>query len=100
VLYTRRDCPLCFVLHRAAARAARRHGVRLIVEDVDAREDLKTRYGDAVPVLVLPGGLRIAGRAPAAALDAAFRAAAGARPGLLGRLRGRLWPARGPAETS
>ena len=80
VLYTRRDCPLCFALRRAAARAARRHRVALAIVDVDGDPDLRARYGDAVPVLVLPDGPRFTGRASAAALETAFREAAGRPP--------------------
>jgi len=46
------------------------------VRDVDADDALRSRYGDRVPVLEIPGGAWFAGRAAAAAVDEAFRAAA------------------------
>ena len=64
VLYTRAGCPLCFALGRLAARSSRRHRVGLVEVDVDADPALLARYGDKVPVLVLPGGRSIGGREP------------------------------------
>ena len=76
VLYTRANCTLCSALKRLAQRSARRHGVALLVRDVDADGVLRSRYGDRVPVLELPGGASFAGRAGAGAVDEAFRRAA------------------------
>jgi hypothetical protein len=82
ILYTRTDCPLCFALARSAMRSSRRHGIRLVEVDVDADPSLRALYGDRVPVLELPGGGSLSGRAPAREVDEAFRLAAGAvRPG-------------------
>lgn len=75
VLYTRPDCPLCFAMHRAAGRCARRHGVTLRVVDIGGSADLWARYRDEVPILELPGGRSFRGRAAAGALDEAFREA-------------------------
>lgn len=75
VLYTRAGCPLCFVMHRAARRCARRHGVALRVVDIDADARLLARYGDDVPVLELPNGRSFQGRATAEALELAFNEA-------------------------
>ena len=50
--------------------------MRLVVLDVDADAARRSRYGDQVPVLQLPGGASIAGRAGAGTVDAAFRQAA------------------------
>ncbi len=72
VLYRRRDCPLCFVLHRSAARAARRHNIPLIVIDIDSDADLLARYGSDIPVLILPGGAMICGRAETRQVEEAF----------------------------
>jgi len=76
VLYTREHCALCAALGRLARRSARRHGIPLVVRDVDADDALRSRYGDRVPVLEIPGGASFAGRSGAAAVDEAFRAAA------------------------
>jgi glutaredoxin len=76
VLYTRAGCPPCFALGRLAARSSRRHRVSLIEVEVDADPDLVDRYGERVPVLVLPGGRSISGRAAAREVDDAFGRAA------------------------
>ena len=76
VLYTRAGCPLCFALGRLAARSSRRHRVGLVEVDVDADPALAARYGDKVPVLVLPGGRSIGGRAGAWEVDESFGRAA------------------------
>jgi glutaredoxin len=72
VLYTRAGCHLCYVMHRAARRCARRHGVALRVVDVDASPEFAARYGQDVPVLELPHGQSFRGRAASDALDQAF----------------------------
>ncbi len=88
VLYARRGCSPCFALKRLAIRSARRHGVRLCVVDIDSDPALRERYDHEVPVLDLPGGGRLQGRAPAGAVDEAFRRAAGRTgPGWLQRIR-------------
>jgi hypothetical protein len=99
VLYSRRGCAPCFVMRRAAARAARRHRVPLRVVDIEGDAGLEARYGKSVPVLVLPEGVAFAGRAAAAAIDGAFRAAAARVPGArswIGRLA-RRWRGAGGA---
>ena len=75
MLYSRPRCSLCFVLERAAARAARRHGVSLRVIDIETDPALRARYDLAVPVLVLPGGEEIRGRAAGSEVEEAFRRA-------------------------
>ena len=100
VLYSRSDCPLCFSLRRAAARAARRHGIPLSIVDIETDAALAIEYADRVPVLVLPGGGTLQGRVPPADVDAAFRAAAlqggrAGRPGWLRRILGRAVAGRG-----
>ena len=54
-LYTRIDCHLCTNMRLAlhAAAAGREYACHFI--DVDEDPDLKRRYGDRVPVLVLNG---------------------------------------------
>ena len=78
ILYTRKNCPLCFALARRSARSARRHNIPLITMDVDDDQTLATLYGERVPVLELPGGGCITGGAEAGEVDEAFRLAAGA----------------------
>lgn len=89
VLYARDACSLCFALKRLAGRSARRHGVRLRVVDVDSDPVLRARFGRKVPVLELPGDVRLQGGASAGDVDDAFRRAAGERaPSWLQRLFG------------
>ena len=76
ILYSRSSCPLCFALKRAAARAARRHGVPLTVVDIEKDAALASRYGSEVPVLHLPGGGVLQGRASPDEIESAFRSAA------------------------
>jgi Glutaredoxin-like domain (DUF836) len=97
VLYKRAGCPPCFALGRLAARSSRRHGVGLIEVEVEADPDLVDRYGARVPVLELPGGGSISGKAAAAEVDEAFRRAASFLRGLepSGPPMGRAWPRRG-----
>lgn len=76
VLYARVGCPPCFALKRLAVRSARRHGVRLRVIAVDSDPDLIARYGEQVPVLLLPDGGLVQGGAGAREVEEAFRRAA------------------------
>ena len=73
VLYTKPDCPLCFALHRSAAKAARGASIPLRVIDISQDTTLQSRYGNEVPVLELPGGRRIQGRAAPGEVERAFR---------------------------
>ena len=76
VLYTRAGCPPCFALARLGERSSRRYRVGLIEMDVDTDPVLTKRYGDRVPILELPGGGLISGRAGAREVDEAFARAA------------------------
>jgi predicted DsbA family dithiol-disulfide isomerase len=76
VLYVRPACPLCYVLKREAGRAARRNHFDLRCVDVRSDPELEQRYGCEVPVLVLPGGGTIRGRAAPGQVEAAFSKAA------------------------
>lgn len=88
VLYTRQGCGPCFALRRAAGRAARRAGLALVVVDVDSDPVLAARYGQEVPVLVLPGGGVLKGRVEPGVLAAAFAAATtGTSAGVAARAR-------------
>ena len=80
VLYARTGCPPCFALKRLAGRSARRHGVRLRVIAVDSDPELVARFGDQVPVLLLPDGGRLQGGAGAREVDEAFHRANPRRP--------------------
>jgi len=97
VLYKRAGCPPCFALGRLAARASRRHGVGLIEVEVEGDPVLLDRYGGRVPVLELPGGGSVSGRAAAAEVDEAFRRAASFLKGLEppAPALGRAWRRRG-----
>lgn len=97
MLYKRSGCPPCFAVGRLAERSSRRHGVALIEVEVEGDPDLVERYGDRVPVLELPGGGSISGRAEAAEVDEAFRRAASFLKGLepSAPAPGRNWPRRG-----
>ena len=95
VLYARGGCPPCFALKRLAGRSARRHGVRLRVVEIDSFPELVRRFGEDVPVLLLPGGGRVQGRAAARDVEEAFRRVDVRRRGswmrrLLGRATGRV----------
>jgi glutaredoxin len=80
VVYTRPGCAPCFALKRLAARAARRHGVRLSTVDITGDAGLEAAYGARVPVLLLPGGIVLEGRVEAAAVERAFRDAGAGGP--------------------
>jgi hypothetical protein len=97
VLYKRAGCAPCFALGRLAARSSRRHGVGLIEVEVEADPGLVDRYGGRVPVLELPGGDSVSGRAAAAEVDEAFRRAASFLKGLEQPApgTGRAWRRRG-----
>ncbi len=57
-LYTRRGCHLC----DQAADVLRRHGLAFTVVDVDQNDELKSRYDECVPVVVMDGKERFRGR--------------------------------------
>jgi hypothetical protein len=77
VLYSRRGCSPCFAMRRAARRAARRAGLALRVIEISGDPELERLYGREVPVLVVPGGAALRGRADVRAIEAAFRRSAG-----------------------
>lgn len=58
VLYSRDGCHLCDEARSALAR----HGFEFAVVDVDADPELKKRYNDCVPVVVIDGQERFRGR--------------------------------------
>ena len=54
-LITRRECHLCEEMAAAIAAVARAMPFDLEVRDVDADPDLRARYGEEVPVLLVNG---------------------------------------------
>jgi len=58
VLYTRSGCHLC----ELAAGTLARHGLRFDVVDIDADPQLRARYDQYVPVVVIDGVERFRGR--------------------------------------
>ena len=62
VLYTRLDCHLC---HRARAvldAIARDYPLVVREQDVDADPELRSRYGETIPVVTIDGRVVAAGR--------------------------------------
>ena len=72
-LYTRTDCHLCDQARALLDALAEDLGFGVEAVDIDGDAELRARYGEAVPVIVV-GGKEIA-RAPirAAALEARLR---------------------------
>ena len=58
VLYTRQGCHLC----DDAAQVLRRHGLHFTSVDVDRHPELRTRYDQCVPVVMIDGKERFRGR--------------------------------------
>ncbi|MBI4615968.1 MAG: glutaredoxin family protein [Planctomycetes bacterium] len=61
-LYTRADCPLCDEAKEVLSRGLRGTPHRLVEHDVAADPALKALYGDEIPVVVVDGVKRFAGR--------------------------------------
>jgi thiol-disulfide isomerase/thioredoxin len=55
VVYGREDCHLCLDMIAALREWQGRHGFHLEIIDVDSDDDLKSRYGERVPVLMAEG---------------------------------------------
>lgn len=55
ILYTRADCHLCEEVKAQLQPLVREFGVKLREVDVDADPELKTRFGEQVPVIFLDG---------------------------------------------
>ena len=58
VLYSRQGCHLCDL----AAEVLSRHGLTFNVVDIDADPQLRERYNECVPVVVIDGKERFRGR--------------------------------------
>ncbi len=54
-LMTRAGCHLCEVAAETLTRLAGEAGLELQLVDVDADDELRTEYGDRVPVVLLDG---------------------------------------------
>jgi glutaredoxin len=61
VLYTRRGCHLCDTAWQVLHQARRRYGFALEAVDVDTSDELRTRYGNCVPVVTVNGRIRFRG---------------------------------------
>ncbi|MFQ5662510.1 MAG: glutaredoxin family protein [Terriglobia bacterium] len=55
ILYTRADCHLCEEVKAQLQPLVREFGATLREVDVDADPELKTRFGEQVPVIFLDG---------------------------------------------
>lgn len=55
VLYTRRGCHLCEVAKAALLRVQGKHPFTLVEVDIDSDPDLKSDYGQLIPVVELAG---------------------------------------------
>ncbi|GAB3049477.1 glutaredoxin family protein [Sediminivirga luteola] len=54
-LLSRAGCHLCEEARPIVASAVRKHGVKLREVDVDSDPELRERYGDEVPVVLIDG---------------------------------------------
>ncbi len=61
VVYTRNGCHLCSNAWNLLEQAQRRHGFRLEAIDIDTLAELKSRYGQEIPVVTVNGKLRFRG---------------------------------------
>jgi hypothetical protein len=73
-LITRHDCHLCDEMAAVIAPVARELAVEVEVRDVDADPDLRARYSDEVPVLLVEGRKAFKYRVTAADLRRRLRA--------------------------
>ena len=54
-LYTKPDCSLCETAAEALARVRDRHPFELEVVDISTEADLRARYGERIPVVLVDG---------------------------------------------
>jgi glutaredoxin len=54
-LYTKPDCPLCDSAAEALARVRDRHPFQLEVVDISPDPELRARYGERIPVVLVDG---------------------------------------------
>ena len=55
VLYTRKDCCLCYEMKEVVRRVAGEMPLELEEVDVDGSPELREKYGEEVPVLFIDG---------------------------------------------
>ena len=87
-LITRRDCHLCEEMAAVVEQVAPAAGAETEIRDVDADLDLRARYSDQVPVLLIDGRKAFKYRVTPSELRARLRAEA--RRARLRRWRARL----------
>ena len=87
-LVTRRDCHLCEEMAAAIAEVAPSFGAAIETRDVDADPELRARYTNDVPVLLIEG--RKAFKYRVSAIELARRLRAERRRAALRRWRARL----------
>jgi thiol-disulfide isomerase/thioredoxin len=73
-LLTRRDCCLCEDMETVIGEVAADVPFEIETVDVDTDPELRARYGDAVPVLLVNGRMAFKYRVTAAALRSRLRA--------------------------
>jgi len=88
-LYSRRECCLCDEMKAVIQQVAVKTALDLVEIDVDSDDELKTKYGDQVPVLFIGGRKAFKYRLTAAELTRKLHRQA--RPFLsrLGRILGK-----------
>jgi hypothetical protein len=91
-LITRRDCPLCEEMEEVVRRVTESLPARVEVRNVDDDQDLRTAFGEHVPVLLVDGRKAFKYRLTAAQLERRLRAERRRRR--LAALRRRLSPSR------
>jgi glutaredoxin len=69
VLYARVGCHPCADAKTLLADRQARDGFRLEVRDIDAEPEMKARYGDCVPVVLVNDRVRFRGRVDRRLLD-------------------------------
>jgi glutaredoxin len=74
VVYTRRGCHLCSTAWQILEQSQQRHGFQLQAIDVDTEAELRSRYGEQVPVVTVNGKLRFRGAINRALLERLLRA--------------------------
>jgi Glutaredoxin-like domain (DUF836) len=79
-LITRHDCHLCEEMEAVIEQVTADSGVVLEILDVDADPDLRARYSDEVPVLLIDGRKAFKYHVTAVELRQRLRAATRARP--------------------
>jgi glutaredoxin len=69
VLYSRSECHLCDIAEKVLEEVLGERGWRYRKIDVDSRADLRSRFGEDVPVVVIEGEIAFQHRLNAQALE-------------------------------